>query len=100
MEELAASKEVKIVLRSDTSTGVQILQATSGIYKVLGDQVRNEPDRIFDDPLKLATKLQSGRFDYPFVRETGVYRDSGWGGTVGRKQRTSLTTHPSALAYP
>ncbi|EFX85981.1 hypothetical protein DAPPUDRAFT_98390 [Daphnia pulex] len=66
LEELAASNEVKIVIRSDTSTGVQILQATSGIFKVLGDQVRSEPDRIFTDPFKLAAKLGTGHFAFPF----------------------------------
>ncbi|XP_046453793.1 ionotropic receptor 93a-like [Daphnia pulex] len=67
LEDLAASNEVKIVIRSDTSTGVQILQATSGIYKILGDQVRSEPDRIFDDPFKLEAKLQTSRFAYPYM---------------------------------
>ncbi len=42
-------------------------QAKSGIYKVLGDQVRSEPDRIFSDPFKLQAKLETGHFAYPFV---------------------------------
>ncbi|XP_046454702.1 glutamate receptor ionotropic, kainate glr-3-like isoform X2 [Daphnia pulex] len=68
LEELAASKEVKIVLRSDTAIGVQILQATSGIYKVLADQARSEPDeRIVADPGKLNERLRTGRYAYPFM---------------------------------
>nr|CAH0101189.1 unnamed protein product [Daphnia galeata] len=72
LEELAASKEIKIVIRSDISTGVQILQAKSGIYKVLGDQVRSEPDRIFSDPFKLQAKLETGHFAYPFLNSFSI----------------------------
>ncbi|XP_046657524.1 ionotropic receptor 93a-like [Daphnia pulicaria] len=66
-EELADSKEIGIVIRSDTAVGAQILEATSGIYKVLGDQVRLHPDRIFVDPFKLNAKLETGQFAYPFL---------------------------------
>ncbi|XP_046454942.1 glutamate receptor 3-like [Daphnia pulex] len=72
MEDLAASQEVNIVLRSDTSTGIQILQATSGIFKVLGDQVRSKPDRLFTDPFKIAAKLETGHFAFPYVHTFSV----------------------------
>jgi hypothetical protein len=42
-------------------------EATSGVFKVLGDQARRHPDRIVNDPFKLATKLETGEFAYPFV---------------------------------
>ena len=42
-------------------------EATSGIYKVLADQARSHPDRIVNDPFKLAAKLETGEFAYPFV---------------------------------
>lgn len=48
-------------------------QATSGIFKVLGDQVRSEPDRIFTDPFKLAAKLGTGHFAFPFVSDKKKY---------------------------
>ncbi|XP_046453943.1 ionotropic receptor 93a-like [Daphnia pulex] len=67
LEELAASTEIGIVVRSDTPIGAQILEATSGIYKVLGDQVRLHPDRIFVDPFKLNAKLETGQFAYAYM---------------------------------
>jgi hypothetical protein len=42
-------------------------EATSGVYKVLGDQARRHPDRIVNDPFKLSAKLETGHFAYPFV---------------------------------
>jgi hypothetical protein len=42
-------------------------EATSGVFKVLGDQARSHPDRIVNDPFKLAAKLETGEFAYPFV---------------------------------
>ncbi|KZS11663.1 Uncharacterized protein APZ42_023601 [Daphnia magna] len=44
-EDLAAGKEVSILLRHDTVMGEQILKATSGVYKNLGDQGRRNSDR-------------------------------------------------------
>ncbi|KAK4012523.1 hypothetical protein OUZ56_024762 [Daphnia magna] len=70
-EDLAASKEVSIVLRHDTVMGEQILKATSGIYKILGDQARRNPDRIVGDPLKLNAMLETGRYAYPFLSTFG-----------------------------
>nr|CAH0107515.1 unnamed protein product [Daphnia galeata] len=72
-EDLAASKETGIVLRSDTAMGVQILEATSGVFKVLGDQARSHPDRIVNDPFKLAAKLETGEFAYPFMNTFTVF---------------------------
>ncbi len=44
-------------------------QATSGVYKVLGDKARRHPDQIVGDPFKLNIKLETGKFAYPFVSE-------------------------------
>ncbi|EFX85933.1 hypothetical protein DAPPUDRAFT_237374 [Daphnia pulex] len=65
-EDLAASKDIRIVLRSDTSMGDQILRATSGVYKVFGDQARRYPNQLVDNPFKLTTALQTGRYAYPY----------------------------------
>ncbi len=46
-----------------------VQKATSGVYKVLGDQARRHPDRIVGDPFTLSAKLETGRYAYPFVRE-------------------------------
>nr|CAH0101184.1 unnamed protein product [Daphnia galeata] len=72
-EDLVASKGTGIVLRSDTAMGVQILEATSGIYKVLADQARSHPDRIVNDPFKLSAKLETGHFAYPFMNTFTVF---------------------------
>ena len=93
LEELAASKQIAVLIRFDTSLGEQILvnskflfriknhspkniftvsfvqKATSGVYKVLGDQARRNPDQIVGDPFKLSAKLETGRYAFPFVRE-------------------------------
>ncbi|XP_046657326.1 glutamate receptor ionotropic, kainate glr-3-like isoform X4 [Daphnia pulicaria] len=66
LEELAASKDIGVLIRHDTSIGEQILKATSGVYKVLGDQARLHPDQILGDPFTLASKLETGRYAYPF----------------------------------
>ncbi|XP_046454961.1 glutamate [NMDA] receptor subunit 1-like isoform X1 [Daphnia pulex] len=66
-EDLAASEEVGIVLRSDTTIGNQILKATSGIYKVLGDEARRNPNQIVDNPFKLTATLETGRYAYPYL---------------------------------
>ncbi|XP_045036265.1 glutamate receptor ionotropic, kainate 3 isoform X2 [Daphnia magna] len=66
-EDLAASKEVSIILRHDTAIGEQILKATSGVYKILGDQARSNPGHILGDPLKLNAMLENGRYAYPFL---------------------------------
>ncbi|XP_057381702.1 glutamate receptor ionotropic, kainate glr-3-like isoform X1 [Daphnia carinata] len=65
-EDLAASKEVLIVFRHDTAMGEQILKATSGVYEILGDQARSNPDHIVGDPFKLNALLETGRYAYPF----------------------------------
>nr|CAH0108320.1 unnamed protein product [Daphnia galeata] len=52
-EDLAASSEIGIVLRHDTSVGEQILKATTGVYKVLGDKARRHPDQIVGDPCSI-----------------------------------------------
>lgn len=90
-EDLAASKDVGVVLRYDVSIGEQILvnlqdlfviyissfnhhnlykrqqQAKSGIYKEIADKARRNPDQIVGDPFKLNNLLETGRYAYPFV---------------------------------
>jgi hypothetical protein len=48
---------------------ILIQKATSGVYKVLGDQARLHPDQIFGDPFTLAAKVEIGRYANPFVSE-------------------------------
>ncbi|XP_046454085.1 ionotropic receptor 93a-like isoform X2 [Daphnia pulex] len=72
LEELAASRDIGVLIRHDTSIGEQILKATSGVYKVLGDQARLHPDQILGDPFTLASKLETGRYAYPFLRTFAI----------------------------
>ena len=41
--------------------------AETGALKVLGDQVRSNPDRIASSVPKLYSRLESGNFAFPFV---------------------------------
>lgn len=68
LEELAASTETQVLLRHDTSIGEQILQATSGVFKVLGDKARLNPGNLVGDPFKVAEKLETGRYAFPFIK--------------------------------
>ncbi|XP_032796243.2 glutamate [NMDA] receptor subunit 1 [Daphnia magna] len=72
-EDLVASPDTKILLRHDTSIGEQILKATSGIYKVLGDQARSNPDeQIVGDAFTVSSKLETGRYAFPFVQTFSI----------------------------
>lgn len=42
-------------------------RATSGIYKVLGDQARSNPKQIVGDHVKLNAMMETGRYAYPMV---------------------------------
>ncbi|KAK4012732.1 hypothetical protein OUZ56_024968 [Daphnia magna] len=67
-EDLAASSDTEIVLRHDTFIGEQILQATSGVFKVLGDRARQNPENIVGDVFKVTEKLETGHYAFPFVQ--------------------------------
>ncbi|XP_045035563.1 glutamate [NMDA] receptor subunit 1 isoform X3 [Daphnia magna] len=67
-EDLAASSDTEIVLRHDTFIGEQILQATSGVFKVLGDRARQNPENIVGDVFKVSEKLETGRYAFPFIK--------------------------------
>ena len=41
--------------------------ATSGVYKILGDQARLNPNRILGDPFKVNALLISRKYAFPFV---------------------------------
>ncbi|XP_057374712.1 ionotropic receptor 93a-like [Daphnia carinata] len=68
LEDLAASKDVSLIIRHDVSIGEQILKATNGIYKILGDKVRSHPNQILGDPFRVNAMLETGKYGYPFVR--------------------------------
>ncbi|KZS20158.1 Uncharacterized protein APZ42_013153 [Daphnia magna] len=68
LEDLAFSKDVGLIVRHDMLMGEQILKATNGIYKILGDKVRPYPNQILGDPFKVNTMLETGKYGYPFVR--------------------------------
>ena len=42
--------------------------ANSGIFKTLGDQVRQHPDRILSTASETIQKLETGRYAFPYVR--------------------------------
>ncbi|KAI9553418.1 hypothetical protein GHT06_021322 [Daphnia sinensis] len=71
-EDLAASSDTQMVLRHDTFIGEMILQATSGVFKVLGDRARQSPDNIVGDVFKVTEKLETGRYAFPFVQTFAV----------------------------
>ncbi|KAI9556275.1 hypothetical protein GHT06_018849 [Daphnia sinensis] len=68
LEDLASSEDVGLIIRHDVLMGEQILKATSGIYKILGDKVRPHPNQILGDPFKVNAMLETGKYAYPFVR--------------------------------
>ncbi|EFX69521.1 hypothetical protein DAPPUDRAFT_258444 [Daphnia pulex] len=70
LDDLAASKDVEIIVRHDTLIGEQILQAKTGVYKMLGDQARKQTDHILGDPFKVSAMLETGRYAYPFEMST------------------------------
>jgi hypothetical protein len=45
-----------------------VQKATNGVYKVLGDRARQNPNQILGDPFKLNTMLETGKYAYPFVK--------------------------------
>ena len=86
LEDLAASKDVGIVLRHEMVMGERILvisrlflintddtndqfiqKGTSGVYKALGDKARANPQQIVGDPFKFTTMMETGRYAYPMV---------------------------------
>ncbi|XP_057378577.1 probable glutamate receptor [Daphnia carinata] len=71
-EDLAASTETEILLRHDTSIGEQILLATSGVFKTLGDQARRNPGNIVGDAFKVTEKLETGHYAFPFIQTFAV----------------------------
>lgn len=42
-------------------------QAKNGVYKVLGDQARLNPNRILGDPFKVNALLVTRKYAFPFV---------------------------------
>jgi hypothetical protein len=92
-EDLAASKEVELILLAETVIEQQIRvrdrsnsndffniiicvrclclfrkDAKTGVMKILGDQVRNNPDRILNSVPKVNSQIATGRYAFPFVR--------------------------------
>ncbi|XP_045025966.1 glutamate receptor ionotropic, delta-1 [Daphnia magna] len=67
-EDLAANPDVGIILKVDTDIGQKILEAESGALKILGDQARSEPDRLFTDPVKINARLVTGLYAYPYLQ--------------------------------
>lgn len=67
LEDLAASNDVKILIRKDVIIGQQILSAKTGVLQILGEQIRRNPDFSFTDLHKLQAKLRKGGFAFPFV---------------------------------
>ncbi|KAI9566014.1 hypothetical protein GHT06_009813 [Daphnia sinensis] len=67
-EDLAASPDVGIILKVDTDIGQKILEAESGVLKILGDQARSKPDRLFTDPAKINARLVTGLYAYPYLQ--------------------------------
>ncbi|KAI9553417.1 hypothetical protein GHT06_021321 [Daphnia sinensis] len=72
LEDVAASTVTKILLRHDTSIGEQILIATSGVFKALGDQARRNPENIVGDAFKVTEKLETGRYAFPFIQTFAI----------------------------
>ncbi|XP_057374698.1 ionotropic receptor 93a-like isoform X2 [Daphnia carinata] len=68
LEDLASNKETGIVLRHDMTMGIQILNAVSGVYKVLGDKARQDRNQIVGDAFKLNKMLETGKYAYPFIQ--------------------------------
>ncbi len=87
-EDLIACENVGIILRQDFVIGQQILvhlfsfssllvisqnmfficqEAKSGTLKILGDQARKYPERLFTDQAKINARLLTGRFAFPNV---------------------------------
>jgi ionotropic glutamate receptor len=93
LEDLASSEDVGLILLADTVIEQQIRvrlghffiihnsvmrrcvktlchlpkDAKSGALKVIGDQVRSNPDRIASSVPKVYGRLESGNFAFPFV---------------------------------
>lgn len=88
-EDLAASKSVFLLLRKDIAIGRKILvndisfwntcslinllfaaqEAESGVYKILGDEIRQHSDRVFLNHADLFQKLENGPYAYPYVSQ-------------------------------
>nr|CAH0103993.1 unnamed protein product [Daphnia galeata] len=63
-EDLANSQEVELILLADTMTKKQILDATHGAQKTLGDQIRKNPDRILNNIEKVNVRLITERYAF------------------------------------
>ncbi|XP_046447431.1 glutamate receptor ionotropic, kainate 2-like isoform X2 [Daphnia pulex] len=63
-EDLVASENVELILLADTMTKKQILEATHGAQKLLGDDIRNHPDRILSSIEKVNVRLKTERYAF------------------------------------
>lgn len=95
-EDLAQSHDVGIILLEDTTIGQQILvsldlksilpsrfsqtkyinyhqSSTSGALKILSDQAKQNPNRLFNSLAKLLPYLMTKRYAFPYVNMTKVF---------------------------
>lgn len=88
-DDLTVCENVGLILRQDYVIGKQILvtfsphsytysvwlchffficqEAKTGTLKILGDQLRQYPERLFTDQSQINVRLLTGRFAYPHV---------------------------------
>ncbi|EFX80578.1 hypothetical protein DAPPUDRAFT_318460 [Daphnia pulex] len=64
-EDLVASKDIKLILLADSITKKQILEASSGALKTLGDEIRQNPARMINNLEKVSIQLESERYAFP-----------------------------------
>ncbi|XP_045025959.1 glutamate receptor ionotropic, delta-1-like [Daphnia magna] len=67
-EDLAANRDVGIILRTEALITQHILEAKTGALKTIGDQARRHADRFWTDQEKLSRRLATGRYAYPWIQ--------------------------------
>ncbi|XP_046635994.1 ionotropic receptor 93a-like [Daphnia pulicaria] len=63
-EDLVASEDVELIILADTMTKKQILEATRGAQKILGDDIRAHPDRILNSIEEATVRLKTERYAF------------------------------------
>ncbi|XP_057369794.1 glutamate receptor ionotropic, delta-1-like [Daphnia carinata] len=67
-EDLAASPDVGILLRTEALITQYVLTAKTGALKTIGDHARRHPDSLWTDQEKLSRRLATGHYAYPWVQ--------------------------------
>ncbi|KZS03572.1 Uncharacterized protein APZ42_033783 [Daphnia magna] len=69
-EDLAASQDVSLVLLADNVIGQHILDAKSGVLKILSGHIQNNRGQVLRNIQTISETLETGNYAFPFVTST------------------------------